>query len=44
MAELDSIKSKNVGFVGGGNMAQAIGLGLVKKGIIVHLILTFSSL
>lgn len=33
MADLGFLKNKNVGFVGGGNMAQAIGLGLVKKGL-----------
>lgn len=33
MADTDFLKNRNVGFVGGGNMAQAIGLGLVKKGI-----------
>ncbi|XP_008204330.1 pyrroline-5-carboxylate reductase [Nasonia vitripennis] len=34
MVDFSFLINKNVGFVGGGNMAQAIGLGLVKKGVI----------
>ena len=30
---MDLLKNKKVGFIGGGNMAQAIGLGLTKIGI-----------
>ncbi|XP_058809217.1 uncharacterized protein LOC131674517 [Phymastichus coffea] len=34
MADVTVIKEKKVGFIGGGNMAQAIGFGLVKKGVL----------
>ena len=35
MDGLSLLKDKNVGFLGGGNMAQAIGLGLIKKGFYI---------
>lgn len=33
MAEL--LKDKMIGFIGGGNMAQAIGFGLIRKGLFI---------
>lgn len=32
---------ENVGFIGGGNMAQAIGLGLIKKGMFFYHFMSF---
>ncbi|XP_014204045.1 pyrroline-5-carboxylate reductase [Copidosoma floridanum] len=34
MADSDLLQNKIIGFIGGGNMAQAIGMGILKKGII----------